>query len=251
LACGWGSAFNLFPYLVSPVSALRAQAQEDGGDFTFVRDPYNQAPIIAAASKPDTTCLVFTSSSSGEEIDAVDNNIGDRQNITSWHGGDELIKTVSARCANTVVIVHSTGPILMDWADSKNVTAILFAGLPGQESGNSLVDVLYGAYNPSGKLPFSIVYNIEDYPASVDFNITNFDGVYQPIPYTEGIFLDYRHLDQQNIKPRYEFGAGLSYTTFSYYDIKVSKGNASLSDGELAPGGYANLFEEAYSLRYW
>lgn len=54
--------------------------------------------------------------------------------------------------------------MLMDWADNDNVKAIVFAGLPGQESGNSLVDVVYGSYNPSAKLPFTIAYKQADYP---------------------------------------------------------------------------------------
>jgi len=245
LASGFGSAFNLFPYLISPVTALRARAK---GGFTYVRDPYTPGPILAAASQPNTACLVFASSSSGEEIDSNSGNIGDRLNITSWHGADELVKTVASRCSNTIVVVHSVGPILMDWADNNNVSAILFAGLPGQESGNSLGDVLYGDYNPSAKLPFSIAYSQGDYPVAVNQSITNFDGYHQRIPYTEGIFLDYRHLDQQGIKARYPFGHGLSYTTFAYSSIKVSKGKASLKNGDRAPGGYANLFQEAYSV---
>ena len=71
------------------------------------------------------------------------------QNLTLWHGGDELILTTASQCANTIVVLHTVGPVLVeDWYDHPNVTAILYASLPGQESGNSLLDVLIGTVNP-------------------------------------------------------------------------------------------------------
>lgn len=69
---------------------------------------------------------------------------------------------------------------------------ILWAGLPGQESGNSLVDVLYGDYNPSAKLPYTIAKAPEDYSAQV---IYNDDSAQPQIPYNEGLLIDYRWFD--------------------------------------------------------
>lgn len=89
-----------FPYLVSPDAALSAKAKADGTSYTYVRDPYNTPAITAAASKA-SVCMVFISSDSGEEIDANDGNIGDRNNLTSWFNGDSLVKTVSSSCKNT------------------------------------------------------------------------------------------------------------------------------------------------------
>jgi hypothetical protein len=69
---------------------------------------------------------------------------------------------------------------------------VLWAGLPGQESGNSLVDVLYGDFNPSAKLPYTIARASNDYPAQVVYS----DASVQPqIPYTEGLLIDYRWFD--------------------------------------------------------
>jgi beta-glucosidase len=81
------------------------------------------------------------------------------------------------------------------WYDNENVTAILWAGLPGQESGNAIVDVLYGNYNPGGKLPFTIGRNRDDYGADVIYEPNNgqFDAPQDDFEDT-GVFLDYRHV---------------------------------------------------------
>jgi beta-glucosidase len=90
------------------------------------------------------------------------------------------------------------------------VTAVLNANLPGQETGNAIVDILFGAVNPSGRLPYTIAKQRSDYPADVLYTSTA--GTPQ-ITYSEGLFIDYRHFDQAGITPRFEFGFGLSYTT--------------------------------------
>ena len=63
---------------------------------------------------------------------------------------------VAAVCNNTIVIVHSVGPVYMNWSTHPNITGIIYAGAPGEQTGPSIVDVLYGNYNPRGRLPFSI-----------------------------------------------------------------------------------------------
>lgn len=66
------------------------------------------------------------------------------------------IESVAAVCNNTIVIIHSVGPVDMSWSTHPNITAIIYAGAPGEQTGPSLVDVLFGKYNPRGRLPFSI-----------------------------------------------------------------------------------------------
>ncbi len=70
---------------------------------------------------------------------------------------------------------------------------VVWAGLPGQESGNSLADVLYGDWNPSGRLPYTIAKRLGDYPAQITSGGGPLDVV--SIPYSEGLFIDYRHFD--------------------------------------------------------
>jgi len=83
-------------------------------------------------------------------------NMGDRNDLNLWWEGGSLVERVAAVCNNTIVVVHSVGPVYFTWSNHPNVTAIIYAGAPGEQTGPAIVDVIYGAYNPSGRLPFSI-----------------------------------------------------------------------------------------------
>lgn len=77
-----------------------------------------------------------------------------------------MVQTVAAQNNNTIVVINSVGPIILEaWVDHPNVTAVVWAGLGGTEIGNALVDVVYGAKNPSGRLPYTIARSPSDYPA--------------------------------------------------------------------------------------
>lgn len=93
------------------------------------------------------------------------------------------------------------------------------AGLPGQESGNSLVSILYGDVNPSGRLPYTVAKRQSDYGPLLNSSVS-----FDPFPdadFAEGLYIDYRAFDRDDIAPRFEFGFGLSYTTFAYADLSV------------------------------
>ena len=101
----------------------------------------------------------------------------------------------------TIVVVNSVGPVILESILAlPNVTAVVWAGVSGEESGNGLVDILYGSTSPSGKLPFTIAKQASDYGTSVVNGDDN---------YPEGLYIDYRHFDHAAITPRYEFGFGL------------------------------------------
>jgi beta-glucosidase len=157
-------------------------------------DDFN-LPRAANIARFQSAALVFISSDSGEEYINVDGNVGDRKNLTAWHGGDALVQAVAAQNNNTIVVVNSVGPLdITAWADHENVTAILWAGLQGNEAGNSIADVLYGDWNPSGRLPYTIASRVEDY------NVPLARGNEAPfeilrIDYDEGLEIDYRHFD--------------------------------------------------------
>lgn len=222
LAMGWGSGTADFPYLVTPLESIKATVGQNGGVVQSVSNNWAYTQIQAMASQA-SVAIVFVNADSGEGYITVDGNAGDRNNLTLWQDGDTLIRNVSALCNNTIVVIHSVGPVLVNsFYDSDNVTAILWAGLPGQESGNAIADILYGRHNPGGKLPFTIGSNAAEYGPDLIYEPT--DGSNSPQDnFEEGVFIDYRAFDKQNITPIYEFGFGMSYTTFSYSNIKVNK----------------------------
>ena len=102
----------------------------------------------------------------------------------------------------------------MDWAD--RVPAIVQLWYPGQEGGDALADVLFGAVNPSGRLPLTFPRRMEDTPAFL-----NDPGEAGHVLYGEGVFVGYRFYEARRIEPRFAFGHGLSYTTFAYGDLTV------------------------------
>lgn len=223
LATGWGSGTASFPYLVSPLDALMARASSEGTRIESVTNNSAIDLILPLAGQADATALIFVNADSGEGYISLDGNYGDRRNLTLWNNGDELIKRVSAFCSNTIVVIHSVGPtIVSEWYNSPNITAILWAGLPGQESGNSIVDVLYGDANPAARTPFTWAARRQDYGADVLYHPNN--GPYAPqIAFDDGVFIDYRHFDRMNITPTFEFGFGLSYTSFEYSNLVVKR----------------------------
>ncbi|CDW97530.1 hypothetical protein [Sporisorium scitamineum] len=210
---GWGSGSTDYSYFFSPYEALQARAREDRTEIQWNFDDFNLAQSVKIANLTDVA-LVFVSAESGEGYITVDRNEGDRNNLTLWNQGEQLIRNVTAVNNNTVVIIHSVGAVDMEsFAENPNVTAIVWANLPGSESGRALVDVLYGDFNPSGRLPYTIGKNRTDYSADVLYYN---DTVTPQVNYTEKLNVDYRHFDSKNIEPRYEFGYGLSYTKFEY-----------------------------------
>ncbi|KAJ3263267.1 hypothetical protein HDU76_012301, partial [Blyttiomyces sp. JEL0837] len=172
--------------------------------------------------------IVFVNADSGEEYITVDDNMGDRKNMTLWHNGENLINAVSAANKNTIVVIHSPGAIVPDasnWQDKVN--AILYALMPGQETGNAIADVLFGIVNPSARLPFTVAKKVSDYSTLVvkDFPDQN----NQVLNYSEGLLIDYRWFDAKNIEPLYAFGHGLSYSSFAYSNIQINnKGNGQV-----------------------
>lgn len=172
-----------------------------------------------------------------------------------FRNGTALVETVAANCPNTVVITHSGGLNVLPFADNPNVTAILAAHLSGQEAGNSIVDVLYGDVNPSGHLPYTIPFNEADFDFADITNSTELLETEDPFAwqsdFKERLLIDYRHFDYYNISVQYEFGYGLSYTTFEMGDISISQsGSGGLSatplEQPLQPGGNPALWETVY-----
>lgn len=138
----------------------------------------------------------------------------------------------------------------MPWRNNPNVTAILVAHMPGQESGNSIADILWGDADPSGRLPYTIANEQTDYSKNL-INSTELATTTDPnawqIDFVEGNLIDYKEFDARNASVAYEFGFGLSYTTFnvSNLQIEVSGANAPRRPNPAAPiqpGGNVDLW---------
>ncbi|KAK3335077.1 glycoside hydrolase superfamily [Neurospora tetraspora] len=226
LGSGWGSGAVEFPYLVTPIEALRKQF--DSSKVELHEYLSNQFPASAsekAVVQDLDLCLVLVNADAGEGFTAWENVRGDRPDLFLQKNGDLLIQQVAAKCgggfSDVVVVIHAVGPVVMErWVDLPQVKAVLFANLPGEESGNALVDVLFGHVNPSGHLPFTIGKSLQDYgPGGQVLYLPN--GVVPQQDFTEGLYVDYRWFDKHDITPRFEFGFGLSYTSFELGNATV------------------------------
>lgn len=235
IVSGGGSGATSQSLISAPYDAIVAQAYGDGTALYWDFDSF--APTVNPASQ---ACIVFGNVWATEGYD--------RPKLRDDYT-DGLIMNVAAQCANTIVVFHNAGLRLVDtFVDHPNVTAIIYAHLPGQESGRALVSVLYGQTNPSGRLPYTVARNESDYVSAGQPDVTSALSYFQNFPqsnFTEGVFVDYRHFDAKNITPRYEFGFGLSYTTFEYSALEVSKAAATTDiypTGDIVEGGEADLW---------
>ncbi len=174
-----------------------------------------QATANALAAKADVVVIAagFDGSSESE---------GSDRTFRLPPGQDELIRLMAAENKRTVVVMTSGGAVDMNgWIDE--VSALLQAWFPGQEGGTAVAEILFGAVNPSGRLPATFEKRWQDNPAH--------DHYYpepgtQKILYKEGIFVGYRGFEKNGVAPLFPFGHGLSYTTFKYSNLAVSPGES-------------------------
>jgi beta-glucosidase len=209
---GGGGSSHVKPlYTVTPSAGLKARA---GSGVTVTTDSGSTVSSAVAKAKAADVAIVMVEDSEGEGKD--------RPNLTLPNNQDALVSAVVAANPHTIVVSKTGGPVLMPWADQ--VPAILQAWYPGEEDGNAVADVLFGAFDPSGKLPVTFPRKESDVPANT---AAQYPGVNGTAHYSEGIFVGYRHYDAKNIAPLFPFGFGLSYATFSYASLKVTKGTGA------------------------
>lgn len=165
------------------------------------------AEAAALAAESDLA-IVFVRDYETEEID--------RRTLALPNNQDRLIQAVVEANPRTIVVLMTGQPVTMPWLDA--VPAVLQAWYPGQEQGAAVADVLFGDVNPSGKLPVTFPVDLQQTPTPAE---TQFPGVDRVATFSEGIFVGYRWYDAQNLTPLFEFGHGLSYTSFAYSDLQV------------------------------
>ena len=215
LASGWGSGAVVFPILVPPVEALESNFDLDSVELT---SNLTNEIFDASLYYQQDLCIAFVNSDAGEGFKAWD-GVNDRQDLHPQKEGDKLVKQVADNCNHTIVVVHAVGPVILErWIDHPNVKAAILANLPGEESGNALADVLFGRVDASGRLPYTVGKSLSDYGPAGQILLRPKQEVPQQ-DFKEGLLVDYRHFDNQSITPRYEFGFGLSYTTFNFSDL--------------------------------
>ncbi|EWY81646.1 hypothetical protein FOYG_15871 [Fusarium oxysporum NRRL 32931] len=201
------------PYDLDYMAELEREEVQDGGRIGFMENPGDLDRFfqhgIGMARDSDVAIVVVGKDHEWETetSDMVSIDLPGRSN--------EFISAVAAANPNTIVVNQTGSPITMPWKDK--VSAIVQAWYQGQEQGNCLADVLLGTVNPSGKLPITFPKRIEDTPPYDSYPGEN-DVVY----YGEGIYAGYRFYDHRKIEPLFPFGAGLSYTTFEYSNMRIS-----------------------------
>ena len=205
-----------------PVDAIRAAAP--GAQVTF--DPGTDPSAAAAAAKAADVAIVFAVQHESEGADLP--------NLSLPNDQDALIAAVAAANPHTIVVLETGGAVTMPWLGQ--VSAVLESWYPGIRGAQAIAAILFGAVDPSGKLPLTFPKSEADLPHPVEtkqpagpmvpmpglpmlkVNPTLFD-----VHYTEGLKVGYKWYDAENKTPLFPFGFGLSYTTIALSDLKVEK----------------------------
>jgi beta-glucosidase len=170
--------------------------------------------------------LLNTAVNAAREADVVVIHVGlpdsfevegvDRAHMKLPESHNRLVEAVAAIHDNVVVVLSNGAPVEMPWVD--DVQAILEGYLGGQAGAGALADILYGLINPSGKLAETFPLKLEDNPSHA-----NFPGGPKTVEYRESLYVGYRFYETVEKEVLFPFGYGLSYTSFAYQDLSLSK----------------------------
>lgn len=195
-------------------SAPKAKLQKLMPKASITYDP-GAFPVEAAAlAKQADVVILFATRHEAEGFDSPD--------LSLPFGQDALIDAVASANPNTVVVLQTGNPVDMPW--HTKVKAIVEAWYPGQAGGQAIAEVLTGQVNPSGHLPVTFPADIAQTPRPKLPGFGTPFGTPLTVNYSEGAEVGYRWFAQQDEKPLFAFGHGLSYTSFTFEDLKVSGG---------------------------
>ena len=208
----------------SPLKSIRAKVPGATVRFDSGADP------VAAASlaKNSDVAIIFAYQWESEGMDLDSLSLPDNQ--------DDLISKVAAANPHTVVVIESGGPVTMPWADQ--VSGILEAWFAGSSGAEATANIIFGDVNPSAKLPLTFPKSEADLPhptivkppkATQDADSQGWRRIAAGLPvfqvtYDEGVKVGYKWYDAENKPVLFPFGYGLSYTTYSYSNLKVTSG---------------------------
>lgn len=233
---GGGSSHINSCKVVSAVAAARAQGlnvtcaagcRVDGS----VDDTLLDEAIKAA--KEAEVAVLFVGLTDAMESEGVD-----RRHLHLPDGHNALVGAVCAANPNTAVVLHNGSPVELPWEE--RASAILESYLGGQAVGEAVVQILFGDVNPSGHLAESFPLRLEDNPSYLTYF-----GEGTSVPYAERLFVGYRYYESKKMPVRYSFGHGLSYTTFSYTDLKLDHTEIHEEDPVCASVTVTNTGERA------
>jgi beta-glucosidase len=232
MTVGGGSSSLKAKYEISPLDGIKAfvgtQAQVTyvkgyespavkEQDVQGAKDPETQeidivglrAEAVRAAAQADVVIFIGgLNKNDNQDCEGVD-----RTALSLPYDQDVLIAALVQANPRTAVVIISGNAVAMPWV--AQVPAIVEAWYSGSEAGNALARVLFGEVNPSGKLPFSFPVRLEDNSAHSPKG-GEYPGNGVDVNYKDDIFVGYRWLEREKIKPLFPFGHGLSYTTFKY-----------------------------------
>lgn len=223
--CAWylvfirGTALNCNA-IVDPLTSITAKVEEAGG--TVLYDSGADPAAAAAVAAQADVAIVFGHYTMGETTDLADLRLD--------ANGDALIAAVAAASDRTVAVLNAGSAVEMPWLG--DVEAVLHAWHSGEQFGPALAGLLWGDVNPSGKLPMTFPKSLADIPTSTP---AQYPGVFsdgsttrpagseeiRQVSYSEGLQVGYKWYNEQGIDPLFEFGYGLSYTSFEYSKLDV------------------------------
>ncbi len=211
----------------SPLKSIRAKIPAANVQFDSGADP----AAAAAVAKNADVAIVFAYQWESEGMDL--------DSLSLPHHQDELIAKVAAANPHTVVVIESCSPVTMPWVDQ--VSAVLEAWFAGSRGAEAVANIIFGDVNPSAKLPITFPKSEADLPhptivkppkATTDADSQGWKRIAAGLPafqitYDEGVKVGYKWYDAEKKPVLFPFGYGLSYTTYSYSNLKVSPGKNS------------------------
>jgi beta-glucosidase len=208
---------------VGQLYKIKLEYYENGGGAIVKfgwRKPNDELIVDAInAAKNSDFAIIFAGTNANYESEGFD-----RKDLILPNEQDNFIKRIAEVNPNTIVVLTTGSPVLMnEWIDK--VDGLIEAWFAGEQAGNAIAEILLGETNPSGKLPMTFPMSWEDCSAFNTYKKE--DGTTR---YEDGIFVGYRHFENKNIKPLFPFGFGLSYTTFKYNDLKLSSKEIAKND---------------------
>jgi beta-glucosidase len=229
VAAGGGSSQVPPLEAVTPLQGIQQRAKGAGITVTYDSGGPQAAAVAAAAN----VAVVVVSDALTEGFDRSCLDLSCGGNFDFQPQDDALIAQVAAANPRTVVVLDSGAPDTMPWLGS--VPALVEGWFAGEENGHALAAVLFGDYDPSGRLPVSFPQKDTDVAVT---SPTQYPGVAEEAQYSEGVLTGYRHYDASGIQPLFAFGYGLSYTTFAYDHLSARvQGDHALIDFDVTNAG--------------